>query len=344
MKLAAGRIEAFLRRPDPVVRAVLVYGPDTGLVRERGTRLARSVLDDPSDPFRVADLPAAAVTSDPARVIDEAAALSLIGGRRLVRIRDAEERMLPAFANLFANLPAGDSLVVAEAGDLDKRSRLRALFESAPSGAAIPCYVEDEESLGRVIADLLNTHRLAIDPDAQAYLAANLVGDRLIVRSELEKLALYMGDARRVELADVQACIGDSTALSFDEPVWAAADGDFAGLDRALGRLFGDGTGPIPILRAAQRHFQRLHLVNAQVARGTSAETVVAGLRPPLFFKVKNQFMGQLRRWPLPALGQAMERLAEAEAECKRTNMPDETICARTLLQLAAMARAAGRR
>ncbi len=52
----------------------------------------------------------------------------------------------------------------------------------------------------------------------------------------------------------------------------AAADGDFAGLDRALGRLFADGTVPVPILRAGQRHFQRLHLALAQVAAGKSPD------------------------------------------------------------------------
>jgi len=39
MKLAAGRVEGFLRRPDPEIRAVLLYGPDAGLVRERAEAL-----------------------------------------------------------------------------------------------------------------------------------------------------------------------------------------------------------------------------------------------------------------------------------------------------------------
>lgn len=339
MKLQGRAIESFLARPDPRVRAVLVYGPDSGLVAERADTLARGVVADLADPFRVAELPAKAVAADPARLVDEAAALSFTGGRRLIRIREADDPLAAAFAALFKAPPPGDSLIVAEAGDLGARSKLRLAFEAADAGAAVPCYVEDEQALRRVIAELLAGHGLTVDADAQAYLAANLVGDRLIARSEIEKLALYAGPQKRIGLEEVRACVGDSASLSLDDPVWAAASGDFAGVDRALGRLFGEGIGPIPVLRTAQRHFQRLHLAAAEVAAGASAEAVTAGLKPPVFFKLRPAFTAQLRRWTLPQLRQALERLTEAEADCKRSHIPDETLCSRVLFQLAILAR-----
>ncbi len=340
MKLQGKAIDGFLARPDRRIRAVLVYGPDAGLVRERAGTLARTVVPDLADPFRVAELPARAVAAEGARLLDEVTALSLVGGRRLIRVRDGDETITPACAALFAAAPPGDSLVVVEAGDLGARSRLRVLFETAALGAALPCYVEDESALRRVITDLSSDHGLVPDADALAFLAANLIGDRLVVKGELEKLALYMGSERRVGLEQVQAVIGDGASLlSLDDPVWAAAGGDFAALDKALARLYGESVAPVAILRAAQRHFQRLHWVQAELAAGTSVEGALSALKPPLFFKLRNTFLAQLRQWPLPALRQALERLTDAEIECKQTNMPDETLCARTLLQLAALAR-----
>jgi len=339
VKLQGKAIDAFLRNPDPKVRAVLLYGPDAGLVRDRAAALGRQVVPDLADPFRVAEFYGKALADDPARLADEAAAMALTGGRRLVRVRDAEDATTAAFASFFANPPPGDTLIVAESGDLSARSKLRLLFEGADGGAAIPCYVEEEGSLGRVVADLLQAHGLQADPDAIGFLAANLVGDRLVARGEVEKLALYMGTEKRVTLEHVQACIGDSATLEMDQPVWAAADGDFAGLDRALARLFAEGMVPVPILRSAQRHFQRLHLVGAQVAAGKSPEAAVESLRPPVFYKMKARFTGQARRWTPNLVRQALDRLTEAEAECKRTNMPDQTICARVLFQVASLAR-----
>jgi DNA polymerase-3 subunit delta len=340
VKLQGRAIDGFIARPDPRIRAVLVYGPDAGLVRERAEAVARTVVPDLADPFRVAELPARVVAGDAARLLDEVGALSLVGGRRLIRLREADETVTTACAALFAAAPSGDSLVVLEAGDLNARSRLRVLFEAATIGAALPCYVEDESALRRVIVEVSAGQGLSLDADAQAYLAANLVGDRAVVRGEIEKLALYMGAERRVGLEQVQAVVGDGASLlSLDDPVWAAAAGDFAALDKAMARLYGESTAPVAILRTAQRHFQRLHWVQAEVAAGASIEGAVGALKPPLFFKLRTAFVAQLRQWPLPALRQALERLTDAEIECKRTNMPDETLCARTLLQLAAQAR-----
>ena len=87
MKLAAARVEGFLRQPDPEIHAVLLYGPDAGLVRERAETLARGVCPDLHDPFRVAELSGGMLVSDPARLADEAAQISLMGGRRVVRVR-----------------------------------------------------------------------------------------------------------------------------------------------------------------------------------------------------------------------------------------------------------------
>lgn len=349
MKLQASRIEAFLRHPDPQIRAVLVYGPDAGLVRERAERLGLTVTPDLRDPFRVAVLPASTLATDPASLADEAAALSMTGGRRLVRIRDADEKTTAAFIAVMAAPPPGDSLIIAEAGDLDARSRLRAAFEGAETGAALPCYVEEEGNLERIIAGILEKENLGIDPDALSLLASHLVGDRQMARRELEKLVLYvgaplqspLGRSHHVTLDDVQACIGDNASLSLDDAAWAAADGDLSALERSLDHLFGEGTSPVGILRAAQRHFLRLHLVRSQMDAGTSLEIAVSGLKPPVFFKFKARFTAQARLWPLARLTAALERLTLTEAECKRTGLPDHLLCSRVLLQLAVLARAA---
>ena len=59
MKIAPRDAERFLLEPDLDVRAVLIYGPDGGLARERAEALHRTVVDDPTDPFGTAELTSA---------------------------------------------------------------------------------------------------------------------------------------------------------------------------------------------------------------------------------------------------------------------------------------------
>lgn len=344
MKIAPREIERFLRAPDAGVRLVLVYGPDHGLVRERAGLLVKAVAGDAGDPFRVAELPAAEVKADGARLTDEAAALALTGGRRAVRIRDGDDG-LAARIKAFLDDADGDSLVVLEAGDLPARSALRKAVEAAPKAAALPCYRDDERSLPALIESTLRERGLSAAPEAVAYLAARLGGDRQLTRAELEKLALYMGeDGRRVEVEDAQLCVGDSAAVTLDDLAFAVGGGDVAAMERALTRGFQEGANPISALRAVARHLQRLHLVAGLAAGGVAFERAVKQLRPPVFWKLTARFEAQARAWSPQALGRALDRLLAAEMACKRTGAPAELLCARALTEIAARAPAARRR
>ncbi len=344
MKLPSARLAAFLRAPDPQLRAFLIFGPDGGLVRERADRIAATVAPDLKDPFRVADLAASALTADPARLHDEAAAMSLTGGRRLVRIRDANDGVASLFERFLAAPPPGDSAVVVEAGDLAARSPLRRVFEGAKAAAAVPCYADGPREIEELVREVLGARKIAISADATAYLVTHLGGDRAVSRQELEKLALYAGDNSRIGSAEVMDSIGDSAALTLDDVVYAAGDGDASALERALHRAFEEGEAPVTILRAVMRHFQRLHLAGAAIEAGMPLDDALRRLRPPLFFKLQDRFKRQLRLWPRRRAERQLVALTEAERNAKRTVLPGETICRDALLRIARTAMSAQRR
>ncbi|MEM7223036.1 MAG: DNA polymerase III subunit delta [Pseudomonadota bacterium] len=339
MKVPAARVEAFAKAPDPAVQAVLVYGADEGMVRERGLALVKSAVEDPGDPFRVALLAGPELKKDPARLADEAAALSLTGGRRVVRVQEAGDD-LAELVGAFLKAPQGDALLVFEAGDLPARSKMRKLFEGTDKAAALACYRDEGAALAGVIRAALAEAGLEASPDALAYLAANLGGDRQLTRRELEKLALYMGpDAKRIELEDAETCVGDSSLLAFDDLANAVAEGDLDGLERRLARSFQEGGNPVALLRAIARHFQRLHLVAGHRDQGLALGEATKRLRPPLFWKQREPFERQCRTWSASRLAAALESLLAAEAACKQTGQPAELIAARCLWSLAANAR-----
>lgn len=337
MKVPPKGLARFLKAPPAGIRAALVYGPDGGLVQERAASLAAAIVPDPSDPFRVSDLSPSQIQEDGARLFDEAAAQSLMGGRRLVRIRQAEDGIDRSLGQFLEAPPPGDSFVLIEAGDLSFRSKLRKRVEAAENAAAIPCYVEQGANLESVLETLFRERGLTIERDALAYLAGNVVGDRAAAHNEVEKLALFAGaEQRRLGLADVRAVASDSAALDLDEVAQALADRNPGALDTALARLYGQGENPIGILRVCQRHIQRLHQAAAEVAAGKPPAAAVDALRPPVFFKNRTPMIRQVERWPAARLLAALDVLVHTEAACKRTGAHDQVLCADALLRLAA--------
>ena len=335
MKLAGAQLASFLKRPDEAITVALVYRPDEGLVRERADLLVRAILGDAGDdPFRLALLTADTIRKDPASLADEAAAMSLMGGRRVVRVRDAADGISQALKHVLETGRSGDALLVLEAGDLGKSSSLRKLCEADAKAAVIPCYADGPREVASLIRETLQAQRIAIDDDTVEYLVGNLGSDRAVSRQELEKLVLYAGAGGRIELADAVASVGDSSALELEDVIYDAMDGRTATIDGALSRLFLEGQAPVSIVRAVMRHAQRLHFCAAQVAGGQPLDLAVRGLRPPIFFKYTDRFRRQAEQWPAERCERLLKRLTQAELDLKRTGYPDETLCRHLLIHI----------
>lgn len=334
MKLTGSAVQAFLKSPDPRIHSVLVYGPDEGLVRERLDRLMRHVVDDPQDPFRVTELTAAVLKDDPARLADEAAALSLTGGRRVVRLRDVGDGDAGRLKAV-VEAPPGAALLLVQGGDLGARSALRKLFEGAPQAAALPCYADEGQTLETLIRDTLAEAGLAAEPAAVAFLVDHLGEDRGVTRSELAKLVLYCGSTGRVTLADAEACIGDTARLGMDDLALATADGDVPLALRTLGRLIREGVSGVSILRTLIRHFTRLHLIAGRLAAGERLDAILTSLKPPVLFKIVPRVKAEAQAWSVADLGTALDLLLEAEGDLKRSDRSEATTLDRVVLRLA---------
>ncbi len=337
MKLPPARVPAFLRDPGDC-RMVLLFGDDAGMIRDRAEALVRTVAGSLDDPFLVTEL----AREDVRQLPNEAAGLSLMGGRRVIRVRDATDAATdPVQTLLKSRAPA---LVVLEAPSIQSRSRLRTALESAPDGVAIGCYPEEGRALEDTIRETLRANGAGIEPDALSWLSQQLGADRASTRAELEKLALYVGPGNRVDLDAAMTCVGDLAGLSLDDALFAATTGDVATTDRALEAAMAEGAAPVQVLRAALGHLQRLHRARlAMDEHGLTAGDAVKGLRPPVFYQKVGAFSRSLGLWSAPTLTAAMAALAEAERGCKRTGWPDDALCRNAVLTLARRSAATSR-
>lgn len=341
MKIVSSQIEKFLQNPNDAIRVMLFYGPDIGLAHERAETMARKIVHDKNDPFSISMLTGSSLGENPSRLFEEMAAQSLMGGRRLVHLQHAVEGNATALGKLLDDMPPGDSFLVIEAGDLEKRSKLRSLCEGdSPVACAIPCYVEEGAARQKTIAEIFKTEGLAASRELLETLAEILPPDRMAMRSELEKIALYAADNKKsgkaLTLDDVKDALNNAGAAEVDELILLVASGRSAQrAETILQHLYAEQVSPVSILRAAQRHFMRLQWARAQYDAGKSASEAVKKLQPPVFWKHSAQVTQQVQNWPASKIERALQNLYEAEASTKRTSAPDVTICAQLLLRIA---------
>ena len=330
--------DAFAARPDEAHAVVLLYGPDAGLVRERAERIIRGSVDDLNDPFALVRLEGDDLASTPSRLPEEAHTVPLFGGKRAIWIKAGGRNFAPAIEMVLAT-PPRDCRIVIEAGELRKTAPLRTICEKAKFAAAIGCFADNERDLGRLIDEEMRAEKISISPDARATLLSLIGGDRRASRGEIRKLALYAHGKECIELDDVIAVVADASALVLDAVVDAAFAGRTGEAEAQFAKAMDAGTSIGTIVGAALRHVAQLHKARLAVEAGERGEQALYGFVPPLHFSRKAKVETALACWTSARLARAMELLADANLNVRRTPALADALGQRALLQVAMAAR-----
>ncbi len=326
-------IESFLKAPGKDIEGALIHGRDQGLVRERSKALEAAVLGPKPDPLQIVELSEAEVKDAAGALYGEAASISMMGGRKFIRLRmslDAAANALDAYlAERDGGAARPDAFFVIEAGELRPTSALRKKAEGAKIIATIACYPDDEASLEAFVERALREAGAEISAEAKIALVERLGSDRGVSRQEIDKLLTYCGvgtgERIKVELSDVLALVGDTGAAEVDSLIDAVLTGQVEAALRQNGRLSAAGVHPVRILRALGLHLDRL----------AGLESGKAGFG---YYQAEALRRHSLR-WPARNVARAQSLVLDAEMQCKTTGLPAQEISERTLLALARGAR-----
>ncbi len=330
--LKSSSVARFLKTPDPACRAVLVYGPDAGLVTERASALAEMFARKAPGSTEVVRLDDRDLAEDPARIEVELRTQPMFAERSVIRVTTGAR--LDA-ASLKATLAEpSENFLIVEAGNLRPDSGLRKLFERDKTAVALPCYA-DERALAGMIDDELAEAGLSIDSNARTYLMTRLGADQAFSRSEVAKLALYASGGETISADDVEAIVGDAAEMALENFVYAASAGDAAVALRELQRLSAAGTNKAAALAALGRHFTQLHRVASAQAAGGSFEDAVKSLRPRPHFKREPVFLAHCKRWGATRLAQALPLIQDAIRRSRKSPDLEGPFAERLVLKLA---------
>jgi DNA polymerase III subunit delta len=309
-------VGSFLKSPNPTCRAVLVYGPDAGLVTERASALAQLFAGRCEGQTEIVRLDDRDLGEDPARLEVELKTASMFAARSVVRVTAGPKLDVPALKALLAT--EFDNPLIVEAGNLRPDSGLRKLFEAHKTAAALPCY-GDASTLSRLIDAELTEAGLGIDRETRDYLMTRLGADQALSRSEVVKLALYAKGGRSVSHEDIDAIVGDAAETALENFVYAASGGDARAALSELQRLAAAGTDKAAALSALGRHFTQLHRVAAAISSGGGMEQSVKSLRPRPHFKREPAFLAHCKRWGPARLARTLPLIQEAVRRTRRS-------------------------
>lgn len=342
MKLNAAEAARLIDQPNRSLTGVLIYGADSVEVSERKQRLCRSLLgpEEGAD-LRLTRLAAANIRREPALVIDAMKALGFFEGPRVITVEDAGDGLSTALATALSENVPSDAYLVATAGPLPARSKLRKLFESATNAAAAPCYAD------RLSIDDIE-RMVSASPGARASVEAlealrsfSAAAGAGAARELIERLALYhLHDDGEITAENVESFGQGADEAEIDGLIDAAILGETGKISSMLRRLETQGLSSIAITRNLSWRFRQLHTV---VSAGAS-DAAISRLSPPVFGPRRERLVRAARSWPLKQLESALPLILDLDDQLRGSaGVSGFALIERCLLKLSLTA-ARGRR
>lgn len=336
------QIDKYLKKNESGIKAFVVYGSNEGLVAEYVKKLVLTVSKDLYDPFSVVYLNCGDVLSDPGILFSEYTSQSLMGGRRVIVVKDADNNLTKHFKLLLEGT-VSDTLVVVTSGSLSKKSSLVSLGEDREDMAVITCYEDRDEDIFATARQMFIENSITINNEALQLLCARLSNDRKTNLGEINKLITYIGDKKNIVAGDILASVSDQSSSNTDDVCYYTAGGQKEKAQAAYRKLLNEGEEPISIIRSVTYHFNKLLSCLAIMEKGETLDKAMFKLTPRVIFFREGSFKRQVSIWSKDKLFSVLELLYKCERDCKTTNMPSEEIVSYTLMQISSAAAKATR-
>lgn len=337
MKANKGQIERALDAPPADIRLFFLYGPDESGSIALARRLERSMGPNAQ---RI-DLDGATLKSDPARLADEAASLSMFGDKQWIRVTPLGDEALPAIEALLQAEHAGNP-VVAIAGALKSSSKLVKLTLEHKAAMACISYVPEGRDADQIAIGIARELGLRLGPDLARRISDLTGGDRALMAGEVEKLALFLDAAPEHPVEATAEALSALSAESLEEDIGplvnAVLGGDLKTMHAELAGLRVIGTNMGSILRPLQNRAMLLANIRAVFDASGRLDAAIESAGKAVFWKDKATVTRQVKLWDANGIARVIQRLGAAERASRSSRNAGDIMVTHELLTIARQA------
>jgi DNA polymerase-3 subunit delta len=318
--------------PQPIY---VLHGDEDFLKRQVLLTLRERILGDGTDSFGYSTHAGESATY--AAVHDELETLPFLSKRRLVIVNNADPFVSRNRAALEAYIakPAATGSLVLDMKSWPSNTRL---YRIVASSGVIACNTPKADKLGDWCVRWASSHYDKALTVAAARMLVDLVGLHMgMLDQEMAKLTAYVGDAKRIDVDDVDQLVGHSREESTWKIFDAIGDGRTADALAILARLFDQGEEPMRILGAFSMQLRRLAQAARLVIQGRpmGAALVQVGV-PPFAMQGCER---QLKHLTRQRASQLYDWLLETDLGLKGgSQLPERVVLERLVVRLASKA------
>ena len=313
--------------------SILVFGPNEGLVKEQIEKITQNYLSQ--NDYEQINFNGNDLDNDPLSLDNIIRTVSMFYSSKVV-IGDAiKDRHLNIIENIIFNEPQKVTLIIRD-GNLTKSSKIRKFFENDKNCLSLACYEDDSRSIIKTIDEFTKKTNLEINSDVKNYLMQSLSNDRKVSKRELEKIEIFYSNSDdKISLDDIKILLNDSSSQNLNKMNENVMFGNATKSSKIINKLLTEGTSPISLIRSLINYLLRIQQTKIEMKKGNSFDISIKTLKPPVFWKDKDNFQRHCLKWPLQSIEANIFKLLETEISCKLNGKLASLNCEKSILLIA---------
>ena len=204
------------------------------------------------------------------------------------------------------------------AGVLEKRSKIRSLFEKNKKTICIPFYEDNNQTLSAIVNNFFRKNKVPISQQAINLIVQRSRGDRQNLNNELEKIASFMKNKNKIEMTDLLQLTNLAENYNVSELIDCCLSKNKKRTVNILNENNFSLDDCILIIRTFLKKSKRLVKLNAELERSTNIDTTISNFKPPIFWKDKETVKQQMKNWSISEAKNLIYEINTAELLIKK--------------------------
>ena len=210
------------------------------------------------------------------------------------------------------------SKIIIKSSNLEKKSKLRNLFEKEKNVICTPVYEDDSRSLNFIINNFLKDHKLSLSQEIKNILIERSNGDRINLKNELSKLKNLSITKKKLSIEDVLKL----SNLAENYSVFELSDNYLAKNSKKVSNILNENNYSsddcILIIRTILNKSKRLLKIRNEVDNNKNIDQVISTIKPPIFWKEKEIVKKQAQSWSTNEVKDIIFKINDLEALVKK--------------------------
>ena len=242
---------------------------------------------------------------------------SLFENEKLVIISRATEKLF-AIINSILEGEFLETKIIIKSTNLEKKSKLRNLFEKEKRLICTPVYEDDSRSLNFIINNFLKEHKFNLSQEIKNILIERSKGDRINLKNELSKLKNLQISKTKLSIEDVLKL----SNLAENYSVFELSDNYLAKNSKKVSNILNENNYSsddcILIIRTILSKAKRLLKLKNEIDNNTNIDQAISSFKPPIFWKEKDILKKQAQSWTTNEVKEIIFKINDLEALIKK--------------------------